>query len=134
MKISSLEHGKIPGREKCNGYISEFSFYKITRVLTIHIDPCNLDDLHSLKIGFLYESGTEGSFLLKFRFTGIRQLVFPAFCPHAFVSEIEVEDLSQDQIEGVSFQMKDFGQSDFIVLCKNLELIECVSIQNSENP
>ncbi len=119
MKIRTLPDKRISRTESVQDIILNFDFYRINRVLSAKLLRAESEALHSIEIEFCYDV----CFAVVFRFVGIRQLILPSFCPYAFMSEIEVEDLSLDQLEGINFQFKDCGQSDLCVRCKYIELI-----------
>lgn len=127
MKINSLSNSKIRGTNFVYEKIKLFDFYKLRWIEGANINPrqCPESDLFTVDIIFHYETDKQECYLIMFRFLEVRQLVFPSFSPYAFVSEIELEDVSCDQLEGISFQMLDRGQSDFLVQCKSIEIISC---------
>jgi hypothetical protein len=96
-------------------------------------------DLHGLRrvMALRLESGPEGAFDLIIDFThtyasdtlfrlhcaGIRNCVIPSLSPTFYVSEVEVEDVSASQLEGIRMHLKDFGANGSLeVWCRALEV------------
>jgi hypothetical protein len=46
----------------------------------------------------------------------------PEIGPAFFLSEIEVEDLFKDQLEGIRYRIKDYGTREFEILCEDVKL------------
>jgi hypothetical protein len=47
--------------------------------------------------------------------------MLPQFGTSFFLAEIEIEEVSNHQIEGIKYRLKDFGESRFEVLCGHIE-------------
>jgi hypothetical protein len=52
----------------------------------------------------------------------VHRATLPSVEPNVFMSEVEIEDLSKDQWEGVSWRVRDFGESGFLVECRKVEI------------
>lgn len=59
---------------------------------------------------------------VRVRCSGVKQLRLPELGTSFFLAEVEIEDLSRHQLEGIRFKLKDFGESQFEVLCGGIEL------------
>jgi hypothetical protein len=59
------------------------------------------------------------------RFGGVRHLTLPEFLPACYVSEIEVEDVSSDQLEGAHYRLKSHGSNRLEVLSRTIEIVAC---------
>lgn len=42
-----------------------------------------------------------------------------------FLSEVEVEDVKDAQLEGVRYQIKDYGTAEFEIDCADFEITDC---------
>ena len=66
----------------------------------------------------LHSNGT----LLRMSFRGTRQCVLPTLEPTFFVSEVELEDVSAAQLEGIRVHVRDHGSSGFQVWCREVRV------------
>lgn len=50
-------------------------------------------------------------------------------CGNFYLSEIEMDDVSADQLKGVKYSLKDYGSTGFEVLAQGLSVIKCKPLQ-----
>ena len=50
-------------------------------------------------------------------------------CGSFYLSELEMEDVSADQLEGVKYRLKDYGGTGFEVLARGFSVVSCKSRQ-----
>lgn len=50
-------------------------------------------------------------------------------CGSFYLSELEVKDVSANQLEGVKYSLKDYGGTGFEVLARGFSVISCKSRQ-----
>ena len=59
------------------------------------------------------------------KFAGVRYFKVPEVNGDFYLSEIELENVSADQLEGVNFRFKDYGGSGFEVLSREFSVLSC---------
>ena len=59
------------------------------------------------------------------KFVGVRYFKVPEVNGDFYLSEIELENVSADQLEGVNFRFKDYGGSGFEVLSREFSVLSC---------
>jgi len=117
--------------------LPDFDFYNLRQVIrfswTSAHDELLGRTIAKLVLTAIYEN-PRGSARTEIvlRCSDVRQLKLPSLGPRFFVSEIEIEDLSGDQIEAVRYRVKDFGESSLEVLCGGVEVQ--VSAPNEPRP
>jgi hypothetical protein len=62
---------------------------------------------------------------VQMRCIGIRRLIFPELAPHFWTYEIEIEDLTGSQLEGIRYCVKDY-RGEFEVWCRDV-VLACLS-------
>jgi hypothetical protein len=107
---------------------ADFDFYCLREVTALKwevspgvgtgVDP-------ELVLTFRVEGVGHGVGAVQMRCIGVRRLMFPEMAPNFWTSEIEIEDLTGSQLEGIRYCVKSYG-GDFGVWCRNVALA-CVS-------
>jgi hypothetical protein len=98
----------------------EFDLYGLRQVTAIKWHASRaVEGAPELSVRFAGEGAAENRDGLEMHCTGVRQLKIPPLSPHFWVSELEIEDLFQAQLEGVRYRVRDFG-GEFEVLCWDL--------------
>ena len=120
-----LKDTEITGRDVALANIPEFDFYQLRRVLKLVVAWEHRESQPlSLVLTAQYED--EQDFCVSIRFLGIRQLRLPEMHDHGWwLSELEIEDLSSDQLEGIGYKALDHGDTSFCILCREIEIISC---------
>ncbi len=111
--------------------ISDFDFYNLNLVVGLSVRRENsgqLIDTYKVDLEMLYES-EQSAFEVVLGFTGVRCLKIPEVCGSFYLSEIEIDDVSADQLEGVKYRLKDYGGTGFEVLAQGLSVIRCTPLQ-----
>ncbi|WP_342308082.1 hypothetical protein WLF14_21510 [Pseudomonas fluorescens] len=111
--------------------ISDFDFYNLNLVLGLSVQRENrgqIIDTYKINLEMLYESG-QSVFEVVLGFTGVRCLKIPEVCGSFYLSEVEIDDVSADQLEGVKYRLKDYGGTGFEVLAQGLSVIRCEPLQ-----
>jgi hypothetical protein len=78
-------------------------------------------------IAVYHDSDRDSISTVRVRCSDVKQLKLPELGAAFFLTEIELEDISIHQLEGVRYRLKDFGESQFEVLCGKIELTFCDS-------
>lgn len=107
--------------------VSDFDFYNLNLVLGLSVQRENrggVIDTYKIRLEMLYES-EQSEFEVVLGFTGVRCLKIPEVCGSFYLSEIEIDDVSADQLEGVKYRLKDYGGTGFEILAQGLSVISC---------
>jgi hypothetical protein len=122
-----LENLAIARKQLVLAEIPDFDLYALGRILKVAAEWQEAKGEGRQLIAWLTGecASPDGSRLyqLTLRFEGVRQLKLPAIIDHGlWLSELEVEDVAQDQLEGVSFRVENHGTQEFLVLCRGIEV------------
>ena len=104
-----------------------FDFYRFRKVNRLAVE--GHEDISSADLILTAEYVDEApgkKAVVTVRFGGARLIRLPEMSPLFCLSELEIEDVSDDQLEGVAYRTKDYGSGEFEVLSRQLEIIECV--------
>ena len=107
--------------------IPDFDFYNLNSVLGLSVRRESREqaiDTYKVSLEMLYES-KQSVFEVVLGFTGVRCIKIPEVCGSFYLSEIEMDDLSADQLEGVKYRLKDYGGTGFEILAQELSVISC---------
>ncbi|WP_219274063.1 hypothetical protein [Pseudomonas sp. Xaverov 83] len=107
--------------------ISDFDFYNLNLVQGFRLERENTGQTiqtYKVSLEMLYEC-EQSTFEVLLELTGVRHLTFPNVCGGFCLSEIEVDDISTDQLEGVKYRLKDYGGTGFEVLSRGFSVIRC---------
>lgn len=107
--------------------ISGFDFYSLNLVLGLSVrreSGGGIIDTYKVVLEMLYES-VHSAFEVVLGFTGVRCLKIPEVCGSFYLSEIEIDDVSSDQLEGVKYSLKDHGGTGFEILAQGVSIISC---------
>lgn len=107
--------------------ISDFDFYNLNLVLGLSLqreNTGNAVDTYRVSMEMLYET-EQSAFEVVLGFTGVRRLAIPEVCGSFYLSEIEMDDVSADQLEGVKYRLKDYGGTGFEVLAWGFSVVSC---------
>lgn len=107
--------------------ISDFDFYNLNLVLGLSLQRENTGhavDTYRVSLEMLYES-EQSAFEVVLGFTGVRRLAVPDVCGRFYLSEIQMDDVSADQLEGVKYRLKDYGGTGFEVLAREFSVVSC---------
>lgn len=132
MRSHSLTRLRITGQLAVLNVFPDFDFYNIGRVTHLAVEwSADTDDTAALLLVALYvdqtDRGNTKTAEIALHFDGVRQASLPDLSPLLYLSELEIEDLSDDQLEGVRYRAKDFGPTRFEVLSNDIR-IECRSV------
>lgn len=132
MRSHLLSRFRITGGEAVLEAIPNFDFYALGRVVRLEIAwGADAGDSGELTLAAVYTHSHDATVAeVTLRFHGVRQAILPEMSPSLYLSELEVEDLDGDQLEGVRYRAKDFGASGFEVLASDIS-IECQSVRGT---
>jgi hypothetical protein len=123
----------IAGRDIALCKIPDFDFYALSRIIRVDIKWTGQypdDQDLSLVMTGVYGQGGDG-YEVSFRFEGIRQLCLPELHDRGlFLSELAIEDVSAEQLEGVRFRVVNHESGEFVLLCAGIEVIACDSLEH----
>lgn len=114
----------IAGREAVLKVYPNFDFYDLREVehLEFRRDPELAGSLVELTL-FHRKSTPNGRADVVLCFKGVRKLVLPEIAPRFFLTELEIEDLSRDQLEGIRYRAFDNLDSvELEVFSRDLEI------------
>ena len=128
MRSHLLNDLRLPGADAVLRQEADFDLYCLREVTALkwetspraeaEVDP-------ELVLTFRVERVGCGLDAVQMRCIGVRRLTLPEMSPHFWTSEIEIEDLTESQFEGIRYCVKDYGGV-FEVWCRNVALA-CVS-------
>ncbi|MCI1737842.1 hypothetical protein EKA85_29230 [Pseudomonas veronii] len=111
--------------------ISDFDFYNLNLMQGLSLQRENTGEAietYKVSLEMLYAS-EQSEFEVVLAFTGVRRLKVPDVCGSFYLSELEMEDVSADQLEGVKYRLKDYGGTGFEVLARGFSVVSCKSRQ-----
>jgi hypothetical protein len=123
-----LNELSIKGKEATLNRLPEFDFYKLFEITTFKwsafADEITGRVCPELILTALYgENADAVKAIVVLRCSDVTRVVFPPL-GHSFApAELEVEDLSGDQLEGIRYRLYDFYDKSFEVLCNDLEVL-----------
>ena len=107
-------------------HIPDFDLYKFSRITTIRVEWDSTSEDEDLVVFLTGEYNSESTkvYEVTFRFGGVRQLLLPELQDRGlWLSELELETVRGQQIEGVGFKLHDYGTEEFTVLCGAVEVV-----------
>lgn len=127
MRSHFLKDLPITSRESIMKILPDFDFYNVRRITqlswTSEFDEMSGRFDSDLTLTAAYQtSPPRPATNITIRCSNVMRLVLPELGPAFYLGEIEVEDISKDQIEGVRYKLKDFGESQFEILCGNIDI------------
>ena len=106
--------------------IPDFDLYSYSRITTIRVEWDSGSENRDLVV-FLtgeYSSASTNVYEVTFRLGGVRQLRLPEINEQGlWLSELELEEMTGNQMEGVCFKLHDYGSGEFTVLCERVEVV-----------
>jgi hypothetical protein len=117
----------IEGSHRALSREPEFDFYRARQVTRLEVDfGDDPDSLPSLRLHVTY-FGHERRYSLVLLFEGIRQLLLPEIGPALFLTELEIEDVSDRMMEGIRFQAMSHLDRGFSCACRSIAIVEFVA-------
>lgn len=116
----------VDGVEKLST-IPEFNLYNLNLVLNFNVrQEHSGENVSTYEIGLimLYEF-ERFKFEVGLKFMGVSRFKVPEVNGAFYLSEIELENVSADQLEGINFRFKDYGGSGFEVLSRGFSVLSC---------
>jgi len=127
MRTHFLKDLAIQGKEKAAEMLQGFDFYKLQRIIRVtwesQRDENNQLASCVLEITTAYDDGSAEKAEVTLRFVGVTRCRLPELVPFIFLSEIEVEDVANAQLEGVRYLIKNYGSTELEIECRNCELL-----------
>ena len=124
----------VDGGEKLS-IIPGFNLYNLNLVLSFNVrQEHSIEDVPTYEIGLvmLYEF-ERFEYEIGLKFTGVRRFKIPEVNGAFYLSEIELENVSADQLEGISFRFKDYGGSGFEVLSRGFSVLAASLVTETAN-
>jgi hypothetical protein len=117
----------VEGGAQVTEQLPNFDFYDLKRVSSFRWNSENeSEEFPTLEVIFEYAVDEVSRAKVQICFVGVSRCVLPELGKYFWCSEIEVEDVTQCQLEDVRYVMKDYHSSNFEVHCKRL-FIELIS-------
>jgi hypothetical protein len=114
----------IAGKEEVLRAVPDLDLYGLRQVVGIRLRRVNPFEPgsaeYNLEVEAEYEDAAGGVVVLGF--SEVRVVSLPELRPSFFFGELEVEDISSHQLEGVHYRVRDFGMSKFEVVCKAVSI------------
>jgi hypothetical protein len=112
----------IEGREQVLAAIPNFDFYNLREISRLVWTKHHESDVAELSFSSIYSDGSTAAADIACSCSGVRLVRVPELQSSFWLSEIEVEELTGDQIEGVRYRLREFGGGCFEVLCATIKL------------
>jgi len=113
----------IQGGDRVLALFPDFDLYGLRRVLRLALfqafDGSSGEYEYLLEIDAEY---TDVRGFVTLQFGGVKGVTLPQMMPSFYFAELEIDDVSRDQLEGIRFRAKDHGMTEFEVLCKTVAI------------
>lgn len=112
MRSHSLTQLRITGQRAALEFVPDFDFHNLGRVTRVAIEwTAETGDAPELEVMGLYaDPRNERTAQVSLRFLGVRQATLPPeLFPSVYLSELEIEDISGDQLEGLRYRAKNLA-------------------------
>lgn len=115
----------VDGLAELEGLLPGFDPLRLGRVESLHLD---LDEqgLVTVRVQAPYGLSTEREVLLELTFFGAREVTVPTL-GSLDISELEVRDVSDRQLEGIHREVVNHGGERFALLCRNAKVTRALS-------
>ena len=116
----------VDGVEKLS-IIPGFTLYNLNLVLSFSLRQEYSDEevsMYEITLVMLYKF-ERFEYEIGLKFMGVRRFKIPEVNGAFYLSEIELKNVSVDQLEGISFRFKDYGGSGFEVLSRGFSILSC---------
>ena|ERR1700724_708139 len=124
MRTHFLKALPIEGRSAVLEVFPEFDLYNLGRVSCLAIKAGQEPTLADLSLTADYRDLTTGAVAeVTLDFSGIRYAKLPELTPVFYFSELEIEDVRSDHLEGIRYRAKDHGSAEFEVLAKEITIL-----------
>ena len=121
MRTHELQNLRIPGRDALLAALPRFDFYGLKQVRALRVLPHQgAPDRFDLNLEVVYAAGG-ARHIVSLAFGRISRATLPELSPSFHFSELEIEDVSGDQLEGIRYHAVDYG-SRFEVFANDLEI------------
>ena len=120
----------ITNKQLALSQIPDFDFVNLSRVIELQM-RWNYGDADSPRMtcDMIAEYRPEHSanaWRVAIRFDGVRQLRLDEMHHHGyFLTELEIKDVSMDQLEGIRFNVADYCMSAFLLRCESIAIVSC---------
>ena len=128
MRTQDLQKLEIPGRDKALALFPNFSFYNLSRITDLRWTADAEAGNGELNATIEYEDDSARKALVTLRFQGVALAILPTFRPHAFLGELEIEDVHGSQLEGIRYIARDFLNEAFEIHCRAIEITACTPL------
>jgi hypothetical protein len=126
MRAHRLAELPLDGREHALAVIPDFDLYCLRQVTALSLDARDYKErIFDLQMTAVYERESE-TYAVTLVFEGIQSARLPELTPSFYLNELEIEDVSVDQLEGVRYSVVDYGMMEFKILCRDVAVKSCV--------
>ena len=100
--------------------------YCLRQVTALSLDARDYKErIFDLQMTAVYEGESE-TYAVTLVFEGIQSARLPELTPSFYLNELEIEDVSVDQLEGVRYSVVDYGMVEFKIRCRDVAVKSCV--------
>ncbi len=125
MSTHRLRQLGLPGCDEVLALVPEFELYRLGRVVRMNFRDASsgLDGPPQVtfEVCAQYVGDTRRG-IVALTLAGVTSVTIPQLTPSFFLGELEIADVSRDQLEGVRYRVADHGMSHFEVLCKAVSI------------
>jgi hypothetical protein len=124
MRTHFLAQLPLGGRDAVLQAFPDFDFYNLSRVTRFIVEWGKHNEaLADCCLAALYtDTSISAPIEVTLCFQDVRHASLPDFSPLFFLTELEIEDVSSHQLEGVRFRTKNFGSTAFEVLSGDISI------------
>jgi hypothetical protein len=122
-----LRELSISGKEMALDVLPGFDFHKLRQLRRVIWETSRQEEsTATVYLTVSYEDRDVGkSAEVTLKCVGVRQCRLPDLGSRCYLSEIEIEDVSADQWEGIRFRIESHGMNQCELHAKAIEIIEC---------
>lgn len=119
MRTHFLERLDIPGQAQVLQKIPGFDLYHLREVERFEWSSGTSSASVTLVIG--YDGGLD-KLIIRLTCASVRMFRLPSVTGVFTINELEIEDMRSNQLEGIRYRLKDYGESDFEILCGDIAI------------
>lgn len=124
MRTHQLSQLDVEGREKVLRLEPLFDFYRVERIRAVAIGYGEGGDAEGTHLELTAEYHSEARrYMLTIRFEGVRELVLPEMRPFLWLPEMEIEDVTDRQLEETRFEVVSHFDRSFRCSCQKITVV-----------
>lgn len=127
MRSHYLRDLSIDGKDAVLAHIPDFDFYNVRRVVEFQWTAVSDSDSSGgatlgITAEYDFQLPNTRSQVVTMRCLDVKVLKLSELTGSFFFCELEIDDLSEDQLEGIRYRIKDYGTNVMELLCGSIEV------------